>query len=106
MPRGCTIALGWSPSILIRPTIPRMGAQQLSFFNSHYDNACYLPMMGFVTFNDEADQYLCAAVLRPGNVTAAAGAVGILRRVLRMIRHHLPGVQIRIRLDGGFAHPP
>jgi hypothetical protein len=33
---------------------PTHGAQQLSFFNSHYDNACYLPMMGFVTFNDEA----------------------------------------------------
>src|ERR1035438_8024182 len=46
---------------------PTHGAQQLSFFNSHYDNACYLPMMGFVTFNDEADQYLCAAALRPGN---------------------------------------
>jgi hypothetical protein len=62
------------------------GAQQLSFFNSRYDNACYLPMMGFVTFNDEADQYLCAAVLRPGNVTAAAGAVGILRRLMALIR--------------------
>src|SRR5665213_2865037 len=57
---------------------PTHGAQQLSFFNSHYDNACYLPMMGFVTFNDEAEQYLCAAVLRPGNVTAATGAVGIV----------------------------
>ena len=28
---------------------PTHGAQQLSFFNSHYDSACYLPMMGFVT---------------------------------------------------------
>jgi hypothetical protein len=25
------------------------GAQQLSFFNVHYDNWCYLPMMGFVS---------------------------------------------------------
>jgi len=65
---------------------PTHGAQQLSFFNSHYDNACYLPMMGFVTFNDEAEQYLCAAVLRPGNVTAATGAVGILRRLMALIR--------------------
>jgi len=24
------------------------GGQQLSFFNTHYDNWCYLPMMGFV----------------------------------------------------------
>jgi hypothetical protein len=22
-----------------------------------------------------------------------------------MIRHHIPGVQIRVRRDGGFAHP-
>ena len=66
---------------------PTHGAQQLSFFNSHYDNACYLPMMGFVTFNDEAEQYLCAAVLRPGNVTAAAGAVGIIRRLMALVRN-------------------
>ena len=81
------------------------GAQQLSFFNGHYDTWCYLPVMGFVSFNDEAEQYLCAAVLRPGNVTAAVGAVGILRRLLLLIRHFLPGVRIRVRLDGGFAHP-
>ena len=84
---------------------PTHGAQQLSFFNTHYDTWCYLPVMGFVSFNDEAEQYLCAAVLRPGNVTAAAGAVGILRRLLLLIRHFLPGARIRVRLDGGFAHP-
>ena len=84
---------------------PTHGAQQLSFFNGHYDTWCYLPVMGFVSFNGEAEQYLCAAVLRPGNVGAAVGAVGLLRRLIRMIRHHLSGVQIRVRLDGGFAHP-
>jgi hypothetical protein len=84
---------------------PTHGAQQLSFFNSHYDNACYLPMMGFVTFDHEADQYLCAAVLRPGNVTATAGAVGILRRLMALIRGSFSKVRIRVRLDGGFANP-
>ena len=84
---------------------PTHGAQQLSFFNSHYDNACYLPMMGFVTFNDEAEQYLCAAVLRPGNATAAAGAVGIVRRLMALIRGSFPKTRIRVRLDGGFANP-
>jgi hypothetical protein len=84
---------------------PTHGAQQMSFFNTHYDSWCYLPVMGFVTFNDEAEQYLCAAVLRPGNVTAPVGAVGILCRLLMMVRHFFPGVRIRIRLDGGFAHP-
>ena len=84
---------------------PTHGAQQLSFFNGHYDTWCYLPVMGFVSFNDEAEQYLCAAVLRPGNVTAAVGAVGILRRLMQLIRYFFPGVQLRVRLDGGFAHP-
>jgi hypothetical protein len=50
-------------------------------------------------FNEEAEQYLCAAVLRPGNVTAAMGAVGLLRRLVKIIRNRFPGVQIRVRLD-------
>jgi hypothetical protein len=84
---------------------PTHGAQQLTFFNGHYDNWCYLPVMGFVSFNDEAEQYLCAAVLRPGNAPASAGAVGILRRLMGMIRNSFPKARIRVRLDGGFAHP-
>lgn len=84
---------------------PTHGAQQLSFFNGHYDTWCYLPVLGFVSFNEEAEQYLCAAVLRPGNATAAVGAVGLLRRLVRLIREYFPGVTIRVRLDGGFAHP-
>jgi len=84
---------------------PTHGAQQLSFFNGHYDSWCYLPVMGFISFNDEAEQYLCAAVLRPGNVTAAVGAKGILRRLINMISYSFPGARIRVRLDGGFVHP-
>jgi len=84
---------------------PTHGAQQLSFFNGHYDSWCYLPVMGFISFNDEVEQYLCAAVLRPGNVTAAVGAKGILRRLINMIAYSFPGARIRVRLDGGFAHP-
>ncbi len=92
--------------LLLDPTDdPTHGAQQLSFFNGHYDTWCYLPMMGFVTFNDEADQYLCAAVLRPGNAPAAAGAVGILRRLMALIRNSFPKARIRVRLDGGFSNP-
>jgi len=40
---------------------PTHGAQQPSFFNGHYDTWRYLPVMGFASFNDEAEQYLCAA---------------------------------------------
>ena len=81
------------------------GAQQLSFFNTHYDNWCYLPMMGFVSFDEEPDQYLCVALLRPGNVGAAVGAVGVLRRLIDRIRSAFPMAHIRVRLDGGFAAP-
>jgi hypothetical protein len=84
---------------------PTHGTQQLSFFNGHYDTWCYLPVVGFISFNDEAEQYLCAAVLRPGNAPAALGAVAILRRLVHLIRYYLPAVKIRVRLDGGFAHP-
>lgn len=79
------------------------GAQQLSFFNTHYDSYCYLPMLGFVSFDDEPDQYLCAAVLRPGNVGAATGAVGVLRRLIELVRASFRTARIRVRLDGGFG---
>ena len=53
---------------------PTHGAQQLSFFNGYYGNWCYLPMMAFVSFEREADQYLLTSVLRPGNAPDKKGA--------------------------------
>jgi hypothetical protein len=82
---------------------PTHGAQQLSFFNGHYDSWCYLPVVAFLSFNDEPEQYLFAAVLRPGNAPARVGAIGILRRGLERLRAAFPGARFRVRLDGGFA---
>jgi len=84
---------------------PTHGAQQLSFFNGHYDSYCYLPMICFLTFNEEAEQYLVAAVLRPGNAPGSAGALGILRRLMARVNDAFPKARIRVRLDGGFASP-
>ena len=84
---------------------PTHGAQQLTFFNGHYNTWCYLPVLAFLTFNDEAEQYLCAALLRPGNVPTACGAVGLLRRLLGLLRIAFPAARVRVRLDGGFATP-
>lgn len=84
---------------------PTHGHQQLALFNGHYDTWCYLPVLGFVSFNDEPEQYLVTAVLRPGNAPASSGAAGILWRIVKRIRRWFPGAKIRIRLDGGFAHP-
>ena len=84
---------------------PTHGAQQLTFFNGHYDSWCYLPLLAFVTFNDEAEQYLCAAILRPGNAPATRGARGTLRRLIDMLRLAFPRARFLVRLDGGFATP-
>lgn len=84
---------------------PTHGTQQLTFFNHHYDTYCYLPMVGFLSFDQEPDQYLVTAVLRPGNAPGSAGAVGILRRLIRRVKKAFPEARIRVRLDGGFACP-
>jgi hypothetical protein len=84
---------------------PTHGAQQLTFFNGHYDSWCYLPLLAFVTFNDEAEQYLCAAMLRPGNAPATRGARGTLIRLLDLLRVAFPRARFLVRLDGGFATP-
>ncbi|HEX8882220.1 MAG TPA: IS1380 family transposase [Candidatus Acidoferrum sp.] len=84
---------------------PTHGAQQLTFFNWHYNSYCYLPVVGFLTFDQEAEQYLVAAVLRPGNAAGSAGAVGILRRLIERLREAFPKAKIRVRLDGAFATP-
>jgi hypothetical protein len=84
---------------------PTHGQQELTFFNTHYDTACYLPIVATVTFNDEAAQYAVAAVLRPGTAPATRGAQGILRRLLDKLRAAFRGATYRVRLDGGFAHP-
>jgi hypothetical protein len=81
------------------------GQQQLSFFNGHYDSWCYLPVVGTLQFNDESEKYLFTIVLRPGNATAAEGAIGILRRILALLRGAFGRANIRVRLDGGFANP-
>lgn len=84
---------------------PTHGAQQLSFFNGHYDTWCYLPVAGFVQFDDEPEQYLFAYLLRPGNADAKLGAIGLLRRILARLRAAFPKARMLVRLDGGFAGP-
>jgi len=84
---------------------PTYGSQQLTLFNSHYDNWCYLPVACFLTFDEEPDNYLFAYVLRPGDATAHYGAISILRRIIAKLRQSFGGVILRVRLDGGFASP-
>jgi hypothetical protein len=84
---------------------PTHGGQQLTFFNGFYDTWCYLPLAGFLTFDEEPDQYLFCYALRPGNAVAKQGCLGILKRLLPRLRRAFPKAKIRIRLDAGFTGP-
>ena len=82
---------------------PTHGQQEFTFFNGHYDTWCYLPLLGFVSFDNEAEQYGVLALLRPGNSGAKLGAIHCLRHLFRKLRAAFPGARLRVRLDGGFA---
>ncbi len=84
---------------------PTHGAQQMSFFNGFYGSWCYLPLLAFLTFDREPDQYLCAAALRPGNAPTARGALTLLKRIVGRLQERFPRARILVRLDGGFASP-
>jgi hypothetical protein len=93
-------------TIDLDPTVdPTHGAQQLSLFNGYYHSWCFLPVLGFISFNDEPDQYLCAAVLRPGNASDKHAAIAILQRLIDRLRVAFPKARLRVRLDAGFASP-
>jgi Transposase DDE domain group 1 len=84
---------------------PTHGEQQLSFFNGHYDHSCYLPLLAFVSFNQEKEQFLLAAVLQPGNASPAGAGLGLLRRVIGRVRRYFPDALLRVRLDSAYATP-
>ena len=47
------------------------GAQQFTFFNGHYGGWCYLPMLGFLSFDCEAEQRSSISWMRsPGSTTS------------------------------------
>lgn len=81
------------------------GEQQLSFFNGFYNHRCYLPLLAFISFDKEKEQYLAAAVLRPGNAPDKRGVIGVLRRLIARLRCAFGRARLRVRMDGGFCAP-
>ena len=47
---------------------------------------------------------MCAA-LRAGNAPVKQGLLGILKRLLPLLRKAFPKARLRVRLDAGFAGP-
>jgi hypothetical protein len=77
------------------------GQQPLAFYNHHYGSTCYLPLMIF----DGQSGAVVAAVLRPGKRPLGDENAMIMRRVLKLIRHHFPDTHILVRGDGHFSGP-
>jgi Transposase DDE domain group 1 len=77
------------------------GHQQLSMFNAHYDERCFLPIHVY----DTATSRPVAVLLRPGKTPSGPEIRGHLRRLLRAIREHWPDTHITIRGDGHYARP-
>ncbi len=84
---------------------PTHGQQPFSFFHGHYDTWCYLPMFGFISVDDDPEQYLFYARLRPGLSKEIRGTIPMLRRTVETLRKCYKKARIRVRLDAGFAYP-
>ena len=77
------------------------GHQQLSLFNAHYDERCFLPIHVY----DTATGRPVAMILRPGKTPSGVEVRGHLRRLVRRIRRHWPTTRITIRGDGHYCRP-
>ena len=77
------------------------GHQQLSMFNAHYDERCFLPIHVY----DTATSRPVAVLLRPGKTPSGREIRGHLRRLVREIRRHWPRTRITLRGDSHYGRP-
>lgn len=75
------------------------GHQQLSLFNAHYDERCFLP----IHLYDAASGHCVVTILRPGKTPDGKEVRAHLRRLVRRIRLHWPNTVITIRGDGHYG---
>jgi len=75
------------------------GHQQLSLFNAHYDERCFLP----IHIYDAATGHCVLTMLRPGKTPDGTEVRGHLRRLVRRIRMHWPQTQITFRGDSHYG---
>src|SRR5271170_3062498 len=75
------------------------GHQQLSLFNAHHDERCFMPVHVY-----DADTGHCIlTILRPGKTPDGKEVRGHIRRLVRRIRLHWPHTRITIRGDGHYG---
>jgi hypothetical protein len=77
------------------------GHQDLSLYNSHYGERCFLPIHVY----DTATARPVAVLLRPGKTPSGAEILEHLRRLVRRIRRHWPNTRLTIRGDSHYGRP-
>lgn len=77
------------------------GAQQLTLFNGHYGEHCYLPLHIY----EGQSGKLITTILRPGRRPAGGEIVTILKRLVPYLRQAWPEVHILLRGDSHFSAP-
>jgi len=86
----------------IDDTLDRVhGTQQLSLFNAHYDERCFLPIHIYEAGSGKP----VAVILRPGKTPGGTEVRAIVKHVTRRIRRHWPGTRICWRGDSHYARP-
>src|SRR3954471_14302971 len=78
---------------------PAHGRQQLSAFNAHYDERCFLPIHVYEAITGKP----VAVILRPGKTPDGAEVALVLRHVIRAIRRRWPRVDILVRGDSHYG---
>lgn len=82
---------------------PTHGQQPFTFFNGYYDSWCYLPLLGFLSVDEEPEQHLFFARLRPGTARDVRGVRALLRRIVPELQRRFSRAEVLVRLDAGFA---
>ncbi|MGC2221416.1 MAG: IS1380 family transposase [Methylocella sp.] len=77
------------------------GHQQLSFFNAHYDERCFLP----IHIYEGTSGRPVAMILREGKTPSGKEVRTILSHVIKRIRAHWPKVDILVRGDSHYGRP-
>jgi hypothetical protein len=78
------------------------GRQQQALFHGLYDTWRYLPLLGFISFDDEKEQHLVAALHPCGTSRENHDGLTVLKRLVAALRVAFPGAEIVGRLDAGF----
>ena len=84
----------------IDDTLDRVhGRQQLSLFNAHHDERCFLPIHIYEAKSGKP----VAVILRPGKTPSGTEVRTIVKHVVRRIRRHWPSTRICWRGDSHYA---